>query len=486
MKEVEPSTRRILLAAVAASVLAWPLTAAGQVRVVEQDEAITIAGTTVKRPPLSGPAPAGDAVPPEPPFARATPQQAEAALKQLFAAWPDAHTYAGYLLQIPIKLQLQESGTGANFAPASSPDGYLYKPYPGLESGIRIVVPATMKAPTNNEAFKDTKYALCVAVEQFGTNLPVPAAEELEAGFINGFVTRLFLQPRIETAIGGRAALDLPPPLQINLQFSAAATYTNAPDGGDPNAIEVTFSQRLRALLEADPLQPRGLLLGWKAAGSLGSNPEARKAAWNVVSLRFSPRQIGRIVGFTLNYVVGYARMRAIADPGQPLDQLLARIHSDETANQARSLLASVNEMIGAEEYAHTSLHGDTSEYRFFNKAKLAFSAATAYHYFVVGYHEGSVRAADEIFDGVFQLAYGIGYQQGFKAGYAKGYSDGFKAGQDQAWAVANQRIRQLEKELDDARSFGRFCNDVSNVVRTVGSVVQTVGQVIGAVLAFL
>ena len=55
---------------------------------------------------------------------------------------------------------------------------------------------------------------------------------------------------------------------------------------------------------------------------------------------------------------------------------------------------------------------------------------------FLLGFNQGSVRAAEVVYADTFLLAYGVGYSDGFRDGYSKGYAEGYRAGYSAGWGA--------------------------------------------------
>jgi len=382
---------------------------------------------------------------------------------------------------LPGAITLKQN-VSASVAALPAGQTYVYQPYPIDNKAIGIKVQAVAGLQTAwpfQTANGDPADADFVLLDGFAKLEPIPVADSVEASFINGMVTRLILGEYARAWKANGGAID-----PADLSF---ARFVNTPQFPDMIAAALypansSFAADISSFLQNNPVQPAGLLWGWKAGDELDAlvgtgNAKYREDVWRLVKSRFTSNDMGRMVAFTLNYLTGFIkndRIVAIAatnqDPGK-LDstKIFDKLSTDTAIGFARLLLSQFHDMLIAQFYAlsqNANLKNDEKQDALARTASL-----------IRGFESGSIEAADQVYVEVFQLAYGLGYKDGFRDGYAQGYAagyrDGYAAGYAQAWKEANVVIQKLQRELDDAKSQNSFWNAVGAVASVVGTILS-------------
>jgi hypothetical protein len=404
--------------------------------------------------------------------------QVTAILDDLFK-WPAASKYGTYFLLLPGAITLKQN-VAANVAAIPAGQVYLYQPYPIANKSVAVKVLAVAGLQASwpfQAATGDPADADFVLLDGFAKQVPIPVADSVTANFINGLVTRLILGEY------ARAWKDGTTISAGDLSFAKYVMTPGFPDMNNASSYpaNVKFEADLATLLQNNPVQPAGLLWGWKAGDELDAlvgtdDAKYRADVWRLVKSRFTSADMGRMVAFTLSYLTGFIKNERIvsiaASSPQPLDklnttQIFDKLSTDTGVDFARLLLSQFHSSLIAEFYALSQNDKLPSEVKQDSLARVAG--------LIRGFESGSIAAADQVYIDVFQLAYGLGYKDGFRDGYAQGYAagyrDGYAAGYAQAWKEANVVIQKLQRELDNAKSQNSFWNAVGAVASVVGTV---------------
>lgn len=179
--------------------------------------------------------------------------------------------------------------------------------------------------------------------------------------------------------------------------------------------------------------------------------------------MRFKTRDVGRITGYTLNFLAGYAANFTVAhtpnvNPTQIL-QSLGAVTAFDAENPFNTPYAKVNESLykGIVDAFDTLANAPSSA----GKQK-----ETEYYVdFLDGFNLGAIQSANVVYAQTFSIAWGIGYADGFRDGYAAGYADGYRVG-------LNAGQHSFFTEL------GKFLGDVSGDIKTVGTAVSLLGAI--------
>jgi hypothetical protein len=420
-------------------------------------------------------------IPAEPPASNLGTDKITRILDELFK-WPNASgQYAIYFLLLSSRTVASElKNNVANATDIASGNLVSYFPY-GEKAGYKIKVqsirdlkefgyPFSKKSNPNADP-NDANY---IKLDAFAVLVPIPVAQLVAACFTHGLVTRLILgeyfrawSKEVDDAQAFAKTFKRIPPLldwtkQEDTHFGAdeAAYLRNE-----------SFDTAITRILQVYPVQPAGLLLGWKAGLELdGTDGDAvgyKQCVWSLLNSRFKISEIGGMVGFTLNYLSGYIKNERIIEvveksaqkgetkdavsPAHDVSEILTKLSNDKGANFAGDLLGLFHSNLVAQFYALSQNQnpGFLPDMRQRSLARLAG--------FLRGFQIGSTTAADEVLGELFSLAYGIGYKNGFRDGYGQGYAagwkDGYASGYATAWKEATSVIDRLQNELATAKT---------------------------------
>lgn len=237
------------------------------------------------------------------------------------------------------------------------------------------------------------------------------------------------------------------------------ATYTGIQPGQD-------LGPAIAKVFPANPIAPFSMILGWQAGNDLLKADKAyddqrlTKAAWRLINSRYGFERIGRITGFTLQYMSGFAineRFIQIANnpgtaPPSITDQtkLANQLAQTPTFVQSKNFLMSFSKILTGEYYAVASNTG-------IRDPKVKQILLTEYYYFILGFNSGVIRASDDLFAEIGSSAYLAGWEQGFRdgfsAGYTAGWAAGYAVGYQTAWAQAQVTITQLQNTISSLQS---------------------------------
>jgi hypothetical protein len=321
----------------------------------------------------------------------------------------------------------------------------------------------------------DPNDAICLVLDGFNTPVYIPVAEQFEAGFIEGLVTRLVLGQYARAWKQQDASL---------LNFTASANQPKVkdivhlvpyyPQGAPipagavafapmpaPVASSLSFNEWLSERSQFDPIEPAAIMWGWRAGekldGMLGGADESyRDDVVTLIESRFSPREIGALTGYTLNYLYGFVKNDRVASfalsgPQPPItnnSSIVDSLAKDKNIVGARQLISDFHNTLVLELYGITQ--SNTPNHQRDLGVQMAFLS---------GFEAGSLEASDEIYHSVFNMAYHLGYQSGWRFGYEQGYAAGFVVGYDQgygqAWTQASTMIQGLQSTVANASNPG-------------------------------
>jgi hypothetical protein len=422
-------------------------------------------------------------------------QQQIRSLLEKLADWPGVKSYSGPILCV-LGPEIRLSERYASNLGEIRDNPKRFYPYGSLNDNLALtlVAPSAL-TPLGNDG-------LCVVVDGFGSPIPVAAADVYNAAFANGLVGRLILGRYTEKmARAGARAADLDwgrraigetmkkglPPAFVDL-----ASYK--PDPAAPDAIN--FKAGLERLLADHSIEGVGVLAGWAFGSDLLDLPESDQVHRDVVNTlianRFSAADQGRMLGYVLCYLDGYAKVaqaRATEPTAVPVRDpalILAQI-GDDPAGMDR-IASLFGDLFLAEFVAYSQNDSMAAE----QKTILLQRYAS----FLKGYQSGMSGAADTMFKEVFRVSYNLGYLEGFRSGYERGYAagkaDGYAAGYSEAWREANLVIDSLRAELEHTQRElaeerdGDFFSDLLGFANDVIGVVEDAIPVITAVLGIL
>jgi hypothetical protein len=425
----------------------------------------------------------------------------ETALNDLFDNWPDARSkYAFYLQLLAQKIDIKNAaGAVLQQTPGST---YLLRYYTlnHAELGITTVVPPQIKPLSAFQA--SPADAIFVQLDGLGSpRVPVEIAKLVEADFINGFVTRLFLGACLSIWKDDPNYLKYHPSLTLNANGGNSFLSPGAlPVCVNPATYPAgsALKDDLANVLSSNPITSVGMMYGWQAADDLQKFDTAdrrfTKDAWKLLNYRISFPGIGRIVAYTLNYISGEAQNQRIAaiigganPPTQSISAIIDHVKADPAVQQSKDFITSFGNIVDTEFYAVSRAPK--------LKGQPRIQLLTQYVNFMEGYRNGANQAAEVLYKEVAELADGLGYANGFKDGYtsgfAAGYLDGYANGSAAAWSAANAIIAGLQSQIGNLQtqlnnvtaaqngegSGGGFWDTVGNIVSAAGTVIGIIGS---------
>lgn len=337
------------------------------------------------------------------------------------------------------------------------------------------MVPNDLKALPNHNG-------LCVKLDGFGKAVPIPAAAVFATNFTNGLVTRLVLGEYVRS--WRERGVSLPTNI-LDLSIDARSFDTGQLDAyvqigsyKDKDKLK-QFDKALSELLQKVSLQSGGMLWGWQAGTQLDRfrDSQADKAkltaVWALLKNRYSVRQLGEIVGYTLNYLLAYSQVQAMLKAkgikkGPDAESLVVQgIGNASAVADNMALVSSFQDALLAELQAASAASGPGQ-----------VASVERARQFLQGFDRGSFDASDHFFYVVFREGYEVGYNDGFKTGYSKGYAagyhDGFSAGYNDAWAKANEVMGQLRDGIGGG-SGGGVIDKILDGVGKVTPVIMTI-----------
>jgi hypothetical protein len=294
--------------------------------------------------------------------------------------------------------------------------------------------------------------------------VPQPIAYSAEASFINGLVTRLMLG-RVKTAVG------------INSQVPSPGSATWATD---PLIYESSstwgygdYDKSLRETLAAHPLQADAIISGWIFAEQIEkTKPDVQDAVLNLLAHRFTTKQLGEAVGYTLSYLQGYKETRATA----------AVTDSNIILSDLKTVLLNQS---GSIQDKSSTFDPRTINDKFFSAVAVgqfdyhSSGSENAIADFLIGYNEGGIRSAEVVFADVYLLGYGKGYSDGFINGYATGFAEGERqaAAHKNFFEQLNVFVGQVAHVTDNVRAIS---GNVATISSNVAKVVAVVSAIFG------
>jgi hypothetical protein len=415
-------------------------------------------------------------------------QAIEASLNTLFNWGPGANAYSLYFQMMPWGIDIKSEASALLTMPHDTEFVLKHWTLAKTDIGIKTVIPSSI---SNVGPFAQSPSdAIFVKLDGFGYAVPISVARLVEANFVNGFVTRLVLNAyqtiyaqqgygsaNLALSVGG-----VDPTKGYSNAFATAATYTTP--------VGQSLQAYIASQLENEPINSTAILYGWKAADDLvkedDQNQTLQKAAWSLLNYRYSFRDIGKITGYTLNYLNGFAMNENIATGGslgtvKQLDALIAKVKADQKIVQAKQFLASFQNEMVAEFYAVSQNKKLKPDQR--------TQLLAQYSNFIDGFAQGTQKAADVLYNEIADLSYGLGYAEGFKDGYALGYTagwaDGYAAGNAAAWKQANliiqglqQQVTSLQNQLNNSGGGGGgFWDTVGNIANGLGTAIGIIGS---------
>ncbi len=342
----------------------------------------------------------------------------------------------------------------------------------------------------------DPRDAICMILDGFGTPVYLPVAERFEAGFIRGLVTRLILGQyfrewqRPDTDLNfSIAAPPLPdvssivpvimsppiplPPVYIGPDAAAPPIVTITNEVWEPNQPldqsmfwyattmpsppMLTFHMFMGIEAYFHPVEPASLMWGWRAGEELDSlrgkpDDHYRRDVVQLIESRFSPYDLGRLVGFTLNYLHGFVdnqRVQSFATlsvqpPTPNLQTIGVVLNSTPAGHGTDGLLSDFERALTLEIYGLSQSRKD--------KGHQQLGVALA---FLDGFEAGTLHASDILYKSITQVAYGAGFLNGWRYGYEQGYAAGFNVGYNQgygqAWAKASLMLKQVQQSAQQS-----------------------------------
>lgn len=374
-------------------------------------------------------------------------------------AWGYAAQYRMGLFFLAGEVNLLER-CSAEYASILTHPGFTFNPIESSDKdcGIKLEVAEELKTLS----IPEKKYGICVRIDGLGYLVPAPAAEIFAIHFVNGFVTRYVL---------GEIRGSLPKGVNApNLDFIVPSSGNEPKIPADfvlkSSYKDGAFLESLSGLLEKHSLQSIGLIYGWKAASQLFDSREAKyqQAAKKLLLNRFDTVDLGRITGYTLDYLSTFAyiaslRNAAAGGPGAPLTNeadIVAKYKSDTRVGSLKRLGDTVNDFFAAAQ--HQLARSD-------EKNDLRPACADAYFKFTTGFAQGRSDTTPIIFAKIYKTGYVIGYDVGFREGYDKGYKDGYAIGYAKAWDEANRVIADLQKRLNDTEESNGLWGSIGSAI---------------------
>lgn len=358
--------------------------------------------------------------------------------------------YGYCLVLLPKNIDIRSSNI-ADLKTISESKTFRYYPYQKDEKDISINLSVM---PTLYE--KVPERSLFVTIEGIGGKVPVEIAEQFAAAFASGFTSRITLGELLNGLSGSvdvsSSDLDFLATEKDVLRmkvFEEPATFKNVMNLNDYDHVIVNN-------MEVVNVELAGMIWGWQAGIEMSNLKKTESDVWAaglaLCKSRFTPRNTGRTVAYTLNYLDGYSQILKIREniKGVPISDLGAALKSatsDLDAPKAAGRMSNLLFEILVRAYADMPQEGAQSSQR------------TNLRELISGWLIGSQDLSSTMLRDLFALSYAAGYQSGYKTGYEKGFDDGYKdgliAGKDKAISDANQHIAALEGKLSKLKSAG-------------------------------
>jgi hypothetical protein len=409
------------------------------------------------------------------------PTAAGEAVDALFSAWGTiGDPYKPYILfnaMDPDTLsRVAGPAEGAQGAPVN------FSPFPGSPNTLRFqyITALLQNADSNPIFFPNPSKAVFVLTEVFTVPLSYGAAQIISNAMMAGLTTRLIFEkynekwsqfglPGINLNLGIKS-------FGLQTAITKLSTDLTTPKSWKQSGL-TTFEQIQSLLMDSASTQAAGIILGWIAADSILALPaakrdEAIKGIWKVVGLRYTNRDLGALVSFTLNYLIGFIRNKRTIDiinNQKPAEErrieVILQYLTDHVLNEPRNnnlVQTAINfhKMLLDEFYA-IAQKDVTGGFSLADKK----AALQEYRAFLDGFQRGSMVAAELLFRETFSSAYDIGYARGFRDGYAQGYAAGWQAGYDTGFsegkAVGMGLSSALTQISESLTKVDNFVNDL-------------------------
>jgi len=336
-----------------------------------------------------------------------------------------------------------------------------------------------------------------VSLNGLGTKVPFDVAESAEAGFVQGLVTRLVLfeyqraeagWKRASTGYGRVDATTL-----ALLQMKGVGQLSATPIGNEL-LLPATYTtgsadDTIKEYLASHDIQPTAILYGWQAGDQLAVSFSQNKrdylrATWTLLLQRYNAYDIGRIVGYTLNYLTGFVKSQriqaliasgAISPPVSDRSAILDFLANDKGVVNLESLTSAFDNTLIEQFYAESI--NTTGVDMAATRRRLNLTGQ-----FLTGFEQGTHDGVDVAYADIFNLAYNSGYNNGFRNGYQAGYAagerDGYVLGYTVAWKQANVVIANLQTQLDEQNDGGGFFGFLSKAAKFAGPVIDIIGAI--------
>ena len=445
------------------------------------------------------------ALDPQDPAAKAT------SINQLFGNWGSAsQVFQPYILIGCLPDSTDPLSDIAGDAEEQPPGQWVdYCPFPGCSYGIRFqYIDALVADDKSRPVFSPHALnAVYTLTEGFSAPMAYGTAKVLSSAVLIGLTTRLLLQ-RYSTQWA--AAGSTPVSLNLGLtgygllnsltRLSAVqttpahwfyndtmwSTWNPKPDAS------TSFQTFLSMMMDACSSQATGLVFGWCAGDSILSITDAKVSAqceglvWKLLGSRFTTYEIGLVVAYALNYLIGFIKNERTLDiingtgtpsedPTLSISDILVRLEKHVDDVQSSDPLVAITDQLF--QMAVDEFYAIENDPGLSDSARTA--ALTQQRAFVLGFQKGSMTAAESVFRDVFRSAYSIGYARGFRDGYSLGYAAGFQAGYAKGFSDGKAVWSGLSGILG---SIGTVATDLSGFLKNAA----TAGTVITGIAALL
>jgi hypothetical protein len=427
-------------------------------------------------------------------------------LDALFAAWGSGQdAYKVFIALACLAADSDPISDIAGDAEANQGTPVTYYPYPGSSVGIRFQYLRTLVETSPPNFFSaDASRAVYVLSEGFTAPLNYNAAKLISDSVMAGLITRLVLQAYADrwsslgTTINLSLGLSDYPLVQSiqnlsNRQVNPDAWKYNSAmwTGWFPKPTQNTdYDSYLALMTDACSCRATGMLMGWAAGDSIMALKEPAPCIallWRLIGAEFTMLDIGVIVSYTLNFLIGFVRNERTVDiitgtikPRDPLNstsdvlaQLTNHIKLADSTDPLVQLTSRFGQLVVAELYGivEKGWPGDIGP------ATDTGNALTQYTAFLDGFLRGSLIAAESVFSATFSCAYSIGYTQGFHDGYSQGYMAGYQAGYaagyadgKSAWGGLTTVLQNLATTLTDTTAFLKEAGTVGAAITAISA----------------
>jgi hypothetical protein len=408
---------------------------------------------------------------------------------KILSQWADYKSFQAFLLWLPTRWDMYDAAkstlnfsvTNSKAAPNTAEVALLEKLGPkgmviahlenNLASPSNALTTQPPGAPNADPSQYNNNFAIFFRLPCINADVPEPVFESSVAAFINGFVTRTVLADFEDAMLKANPRKNPIPDLA-----SPSTTFPPNPRSPFEDIAwenNVGFDTIVTRVLTKTPIQGDATLCGWYAAQQLAHADQAyRDAAKALLKMRLDTRRVGQIVGYTLSYLSGYSANQI--EKKAATDAAGSQGILDHLGALAKSGAENVGRVNPANTFGQLNNALYTAVIAGFAQSTSSTSAAAqskSFHSFLLGFNQGTVRAAEVVYADTYLLAYGIGYADGFRDGYSKGYAEGYRAGYAAGWAAAP---RSFFTGLDS------FLGDLGDVLGTVVDVIGVVGSLFG------